>query len=371
MAESNQNIQDAETVDVQLNLPYTHCLNCGAELKGMFCHSCGQAALNKKPTIGGFIMAYLDNAYMWDSQFFKTVWTLIRRPGHLTQEYNAGKFISQEHPLKLNMFLLFIFVTLFVFFASADKMNDSVLGAITDERVLPHVQLNLVMEDPDMSVKIQESMRDTVLLWAPLDLNKQFSQIINHIETIEDTGGQALDKWVAVVPHALIEDEILVIDENGCYKFNTDIEIGNAELALLGAIWSEMSDLTSTYFPMLLLLTAPLLTFSLRVVQRKSKIPHINHFIFALHYTAFLEFLMICIYVLYLTITPSMDILEFVMMIGSCVYLAIAYHRVYASSWVKAVVKSLLTSFIYFTILLLIFMAIFIFACIATAINMT
>ena len=87
------------------------------------------------------------NAFLWDSQFLKTFWALILRPGHLTNEYLAGKFTSQEHPLKLNMFLLFVFITLFVFFASADKMTDSVHSLTTDERVRSGVQIGLLMED--------------------------------------------------------------------------------------------------------------------------------------------------------------------------------------------------------------------------------
>ena len=146
-------------------------------------------------------------------------------------------------------------------------------------------------------------------------------------------------------------------------------EVGDNGLALLLMVWDVVADITSRYFPMLLLLTAPFLSFSLRLVQRRSKIPMINHFIFALHYTAFLEFLMICVYVLYLIFAPPMQMFEYVMM-SSCVYLAVAYRRVYATNWIKAIVKSLLTSLIYFIILLLILFAILIIACFIIASDM-
>ena len=124
-----------------------------------------------------------------------------------------------------------------------------------------------------------------------------------------------------------------------------------------------MVRITSHYFPILLLLTTPFLAFSLCLVQRKSKLPPINHFIFALHYTAFLEFTIICIYVLYLLVAPPMNLLQYALTIGSCVYLAFAYHKVYATSWVKAAIKSLLTSFIYFSMILFVFWVIFLVAC--------
>ena len=365
----DKNQQRSKSEDKENNPPYKHCLNCGVELNGKYCHNCGQEAVDKTPTVSGFVMEYLVNAFLWDSQFLKTFWALIRRPGHLTNEYLAGKFTSQEHPLKLNMFLLLVFITLFVFFASADKMTDSVHSITTDERVRSSVQIGLLMEEQEYAQKVQESPRDTVLLQAPLILTESFPGMISNIETIEDTKGEGVDKWKAILPQVFIEDEIFVIGDNGYYHFNSEVNIGQDELDMFYSVCAEMIRITSQYFPMLLLLTVPFLSFSLRLVNRKSKIPGINHFIFALHYTAFVETMIIGIYILYLTIAPPMVVLEYAMMICTCIYLAIAYHRVYPNSWAKAVIKSLLTSFIYLTILLSIFIVIALIACFIIAAN--
>ena len=370
MAETNKNIENTEAVDGQSEVSRKHCLNCGAELMGHYCHNCGQEVADKTPTVTGFILAYLDNAYLWDTKFFKTIWTLIRRPGYLTNEFLAGKYSTHMHPLKLNMFLLGIFIMLFVFFASADKMTESVHNITYDERVFSGVQLQTLTNDPEYAKKMEESPRDTVLLHAPLQLAESHPLIISNIETKEDAEGDELDKWVAVLPQVFIEDEIIVIDDSGYYHFNTEVKIGTIDLELTNLIWAEIVRITSQYFPMLMLLTAPILSASLALAQRRRRLPRINHFIFALHYTALLEFLIICIYILHLTIAPPMDVLQYVMMISSCVYLTIAYHRVYTSTWFRSIVKSLLTSLIYLTILLLILMVIFIIACFIIAINM-
>lgn len=87
------------------------------------------------------------------------------------------------------MFLLFVFITLFVFFASADKMTDSVHSLTTDERVRSSVQIGLLMEEHEYAQKVQESPRDTVLLQAPLLLTESFPEFIINTETIEDTKG--------------------------------------------------------------------------------------------------------------------------------------------------------------------------------------
>jgi hypothetical protein len=124
-----------------------------------------------------------------------------------------------------------------------------------------------------------------------------------------------------------------------------------------------MVKLIAKYFPLLVLFTAPFLAFALGLVQRKSRIPRIHHFIFALHYTAFLELLMICIFLLHLTLSPPMEWLQWIMIIGSCLYLTIAFRNVYeTTTWTKAALKALFTSVVYVLIGLVIFFVIFIVA---------
>ena len=371
----NENIQNSEALDELGGLPYTHCLNCGTELSGKYCHCCGQEAVSKTPTVGGFVLEYLNNAFIWDSKFLPTLWSLIRRPGHLTNEYLAGKFNSQEHPLKLNMFLLFVFVTLFLFFASDDKMTSSLDNLMNDYRVVSGMQVDKLAGDSEYIKKMEESPRDTVLLEAPLYFATDYPKIFTNVETKEEAVGEALDRWVAALPRVLIDDKIVVVGESGYYRFNEELAAADDDIGgniqIISAVWAEMVRISSTYLPMLLLLTVPFLSFSLRLVQNRSKRPGIHHFIFALHYTAVLEFLMICIYVLHLTNVAQMPILEFIALMLPCVYLAIAYHRVYDTSWIMAVVKSLLTSFIYFSILVLIMIAVFFVACFTIVVNMS
>ena len=60
---------------------------------------------------------------------WRTLWLLVRRPGFLTQEFNAGKINSYVHPLRLFMFLSVLFFT-FVFFFVPDAK--SIYGELDD-----------------------------------------------------------------------------------------------------------------------------------------------------------------------------------------------------------------------------------------------
>ena len=364
---SNTNNDQAKKTPTEL--PYTHCLNCGAELQGKYCHVCGQEATSQTPSVGAFIVEYANHAFIWDSNFFKTIWNLISRPGYLTKEFIAGKFASHEHPLKLNMFLLFVFITLFALFTGTDRMNHSMYKMTENEVVQEQIKFDYLLknEQPD---KVQASSLDTITLVAPLLLAERHSKIVRCIDTIECTNEKGLDKWVAIVPQVLIEDEIFVMDESGDYRINPESNVGNAELELFYTLCTKMLDIISRYFPLFVLFTAPFLTLALRLVQRKSRLPRIHHFIFSLHYTAFLELLMICIYLLYLTVSPPIELLNWIMLIGSCLYLTMAFRRVYETqTWTGAALKALLTSLIYVLIGLVIFSGIFIVSCFIIAGN--
>jgi hypothetical protein len=345
----------------QGKLPYTHCLNCGTELQGKYCHICGQEATSKTPSVGAFLVEYANHAFIWDSNFLKTLWNLIRRPGYLTKEFIAGKFASHEHPLKLNMFLLFVLITLFVFFAGTEKMSNSVHNLTHSEIVLPGFQLEFQLKKEGYVEKVKESSQDTVHLLAPLALIERYPEVLINLETIEDTDGEGLDKWIAVLPHVLVEDSIIIQDESGYYRFNQESDAGERELIMVNTIWSEMVKRIARYFPLLVLFTAPFLSISLGIVQRRSRLPRIHHFIFALHYTAFLEVLMICIFLLHLTLSPPMVWLQWGMIIGSCLYLTIAFRQVYGTrTWIGAILKALFISVVYVLIGLVIFFGIFI-----------
>lgn len=79
----------------------------------MYCHRCGQYALDVEQPFWKYITQYFENAYSFDNKICITLWMLFRRPGFLTTEFNAGKIVSYVHPMKLLMFISLLF---FLFF---------------------------------------------------------------------------------------------------------------------------------------------------------------------------------------------------------------------------------------------------------------
>ena len=336
-----------------------YCLNCGSKLRGYYCHNCGQRAKDSNITVMSFVMEYIYNAFMWDPKFFKTLKLLICKPGALTKQFLSGKYVSQVHPLKLNMFMLFVFITMFMFFSGKGTTSSPVATITNDEKMSSILHIGLIADNEEYSNKLQSSPRDTVKLLAPLLLAENFPDIAKNVGIIEDTKGESLDKWLAVIPTILIEDSIVSPNADGYYCF----EGKSKELEMIEVVWAKTLALSTRFFPLIVLFTAPFLSFSLRLAQYRKKSSSINRFIFSLHYTAFLELFIIFIYLLYLIAEPSIPALQLLLLASSGIYLTIAFRRVYdIESWFKAGFKALYASVSYLMIILLAFIIVFIIA---------
>ena len=349
---------------------HKYCLNCKTELHGKYCHVCGQKATYEKLTIKEFILEYLNIAFVWDTHLIKTLWKLISKPGFLTKEYISGKFIAYMHPLKLNMFLLFVFVTFLLLFNSTEDMGNSIKNLTRDEIIQPVLQISLQMEKAEYAMQVESSPRDTIKLYAPLLVFESLTGIITGIdmENLDSADPNYSAVWIASVPHYLIEDNALILNEDGNYQFNPEYNTEASQTEILEKVWAKVVVLATKYFPLIILLTAPLLAFLIGILHRKSKHSMFKHFIFSLHFTAFLEMVVILLYILHLIASPPSWIMQSIIIFGSCIYLVFAFRKVYETrNWMKAVFKSILTNIGYGIILMLLFSIICIIAIVIIA----
>ena len=334
---------------------HKYCLNCKTELHGKYCHVCGQKATYEKLTIKEFILEYLNIAFVWDTHLIKTLWKLISKPGFLTKEYISGKFIAYMHPLKLNMFLLFVFVTFLLLFNSTEDMGNSIKNLTRNEIIQPVLQISLQMENAEYAMQVESSPRDTIQLYAPLLVFESLSGIITGFD-IDSADPDSTAVWIASVPRYLIEDKALILNEDGNYQFNPEYNTEASQTEILEKVWAKVVVLATKYFPLIILLTAPLLAFLIGILHRKSKHLMFKHFIFSLHYTAFLEMVIILLYILHLIASPPSWIMQSIIIFGSCIYLVFAFRKVYETrNWMKAVFKSILTNIGYGIILMVLF----------------
>ena len=104
MAESSDTLPD-----------HPDCLNCGTELRGQYCASCGQRASNRLISIWELLRDAFGDLLELDSRLWRTVIPLLVRPGLLTHDYLIGRRARYMPPFRMYLVLSVIFFVVAVF----------------------------------------------------------------------------------------------------------------------------------------------------------------------------------------------------------------------------------------------------------------
>lgn len=93
------------------------CPNCGQPLasKDNYCRNCGQENHDLRIPFRHLASEALEGVFHFDSKLYRTTKALLFRPGFLTSEFSKGRRVSYVPPVRLYIFLSFIFFLLLSF----------------------------------------------------------------------------------------------------------------------------------------------------------------------------------------------------------------------------------------------------------------
>lgn len=89
--------------------PSPACLNCAAPVATRFCSECGQENTDYRVSLARLLGDLFEELFQLESRLWRTLWTLFRRPGLLTREYNAGRRVRYTTPLRLYLIASFAY----------------------------------------------------------------------------------------------------------------------------------------------------------------------------------------------------------------------------------------------------------------------
>ncbi|MBY8336538.1 DUF3667 domain-containing protein [Alteriqipengyuania sp. NZ-12B] len=100
------------STDADGHFAETACLNCGTELVGPHCHTCGQAAhLHRTLSAVGHDLVH--GVLHLDGKLWRTLPLLAWRPGDLTRRYIAGERADFVSPMAMFLFTVFLMFAVF------------------------------------------------------------------------------------------------------------------------------------------------------------------------------------------------------------------------------------------------------------------
>lgn len=160
------------------------CPNCGTELKGEYCWSCGQSAKDMKRPFYALFSDVLNAVVAFDGRLALTLPALMFRPGHVTRSYLDGKRVRYVPPFRLFLIAsVLFFLTLFSLGEKQSWMNGDDLTVNTARNAISEV---IVDGRPLGEIEGYEAIFDTEGKFDPVAA-KAF---LDQVSTEENTASE-------------------------------------------------------------------------------------------------------------------------------------------------------------------------------------
>jgi hypothetical protein len=232
------------------------CLNCGYEIQDYnYCPQCGQLNTNKHVSVSHFFKDFAGEFLTFDSKFFKSFGPLIKQPGHLTNEYAMGRRVRYILPLRLYVFVTFLFffiLSVNTTILKVDEANDDAPSSKkVIERVLEKNKINIPQAEKEKLIR-------------GVDEKYRFQKKIARVETIDKKTGKEKSWW-----KLFLERKIHKIRARG----------GDTGRHLIQELVNQL--------PKMMFILLPLFALLLKLLYVRQKVLYIKHLIFALHIHTF------------------------------------------------------------------------------------
>ena len=318
------------------------CLNCGSEVKEMYCPHCGQANTETRQPFYFLITHFIEDFVHYDSSFWHTLKNLFFRPGKITNEYLSGKRNSSVNPVKLYIFISF--VTFFLIAVIPVKKSESDQEMVKNEAV--QKELDAVKQNIDsLNTKGLISAGERDIIKASVELNDDV-----HLHDLDENSLKEFENKV---------DKSAPILTQFITKYR-DLKSKNVSNEVIA---NSIVEKSLKLIPKALFVYLPFFAFLIWLFHNKKKYWYFDHGIFTLHYFSVLLISVLSIYFLnalssYIEIGFVVTLIRFLaFLIGlyTIINLIIGLKVSYNQNWFKTIVKGFvlifINSIIFFTVI--------------------
>lgn len=315
-----------------------NCLNCGNTVEERFCTHCGQENLEPKESFSHLFRHFFEDLTHYDSKFFNTIKDLLTKPGFLTKEYLAGRRASYLHPIRMYVFVSFLYFLAVFSFSNSELKAEEELSkhyALETKKKISENLDSMLLEKPDDSIRsatIHEVIARNKLDSVPDNL----AFVI--ISGLSFGDLEHFEKQQQALPENKREKSIRAWLYHRWYK-NIE-EHGEATIYLVIAK-------TTHIIPKMMFILLPLFALLLKLFFDRKKYLYADHAIFSLHiHTAI--FLFFLFSTLIEKLTPSLY--HAVEGAGAFIifgYLILAIRNTYSQTVFRSIYKSVLLTLLY------------------------
>jgi hypothetical protein len=307
----------------QENPKLTNCPNCDQPLaaKDRYCRNCGQSTRDLRVPFKHLVFEALEGIFHIDNNFFRTIGALLFKPGLLTAEYVFGRRKQYAPPVRLYIFISFIF-----FLTLSINPGFFHIAQSSDEQSA--TQKNFF--DSDVYNKSILSFND---------MNT------NELKGLSDSQIDSLLAAKKISPTWINK-----------HMARRMARIGNAGRA-------EFRHQTHKGISYMMFFLMPVFGWILYLFYRKKASYYIDYLIFSIQFHSFV-FLLFALYKITEWFGES-SLVSLAVLIALIVYFLLASKKVFCQSWPKTIIKTILISCLY-SILTVICMVIMLVLSVAT-----
>jgi hypothetical protein len=262
------------------------CKNCDNTFTGHFCNNCGQSAKDFDRPVSLLIVDAMSNMWAFDTRLWKTLKSILFKPGEMALEYVAGKRVRYMPPFRLYLFISFIFFILLRLSANTDSNIKLISVSDKDEEVKTEQSINSSVNSAEREVAVKEK--------EGVEIKKQNKA----------------------------KEEI---------KANKELYVSRF----------------FTYLSWALIVMMPLYAFFLWLLFKKHQRHYLAHFIFSLNQHAFLFVILSILIIFQLLFPQKQTMYEGWLLLAFPVYLIAGGRKLYKAKWRTIILRMTAAFFIY------------------------
>jgi len=334
-------------------MPHSHtklpaCANCHYAFRAgepdEFCPRCGQ---QNHPVIIGFghvVEELLEGVFHFDGKVFRTAGLLLFKPGELTRRYLAGQRVPYVPPLRLYVFLSFVYFLLLsvdtahqvskVEFKKGNNFSINIGSKDADEADAPKDKAQAKALADSLQANLERAQPDTVQFL-------KFGKTASLKMSVAD-----IKRLPAEITDAQVDSIIARQKAPNTYLQRLLVK---RIVRWHGASKEEILHQLLRGFSILLFLLMPLAALLLKLAYFRQHRYYISHLIFTVHLQCFA--LVLLALALVLGWLHVWGIVMAAVLVYGVAYLVLALKRVYAQGWLKTLAKSVGLAFGYSLVL--------------------
>ncbi len=352
-----------------------NCLNCGAEVYGLYCHICGQENREPRETVWGLITHFFYDITHFDGKFFSTLKYLVLRPGFLPREYLIGRRASYLNPVRMYVFTSAFF---FLIFFSMFKVDEESMTKGIDK-----LKGNVEATDPNLDIDFISGDIKTKQGKVVGNINKldsaglaQLKLAIHEAQLKDSTkvkdakkDSSSSDKkeykqqYKTIEEYDSVQNTLPAAKRDGWFMRNLQKKnirwqqkYGNDQSKMFAHMYEEFLH----KLPTLLFISLPFFALFLKLLYvRKKDIYYVNHGIFSIHYYIFC-FVTLLIFFAVMKMSETWKwggwgFVKFVLWLSFFYYLYKAMRNFYQQGRAKTILKFIILSFLNMFLLIFLF----------------